>query len=509
MFRLAPLLLVPLLLLFSITNAKTSMGVAQLTGEKTEYFLSKFAFGIGSGTVEATFWTLKPYLENARSLNIYVYCDEEWEKAKTVYTCVDKIKLARETVMIDLNDGKFTTLKNELKMKVGLDIDGAANIKKGLNHYIRTHYWYAFLADCSLEMYEHQVPPIYFNVTMMNENNQHLPADEKGLWEIHLFSLIIMSIGLFFICMKTWSNIAATKSIHLIVVVLIIAIICSILSSFFELIHLSAYTRNGYGFHYFDVMSSLMEACNDFIVSFVLIAIGCGWTISSGRGGGGSMMMNHMHHPFDPSKGSHAATKSCLSSIKMKCSNPIQFILKPSIESVLFIVLFILHMSLVFWSSIGYHDDFDKFHDHEHLPGKIVMWLRVSLCVFFIVATTNTMKNDVGGDMISFMRLYRTIGAIWFICMPLFIFVAERFAQYLRHPIVTGGTLTIQSTTLCVMGWLFVGSKNTLYFKRSTVGATSGGGLGGLGGLGIGAGLDSGTKTTFKLMGSSVRTHCD
>jgi hypothetical protein len=119
------------------------------------------------------------------------------------------------------------------------------------------------------------------------------------------------------------------------------------------------------------------------------------------------------------------------------------------------------------------------------------------------------MNNDVGGDMKSFMRLYRTIGGVWFVCMPLFVFVAGFFAQYLRHPIITGGTLTIQSSTLCMMAWLFVGSKNTLYFKRSTVGATTSGGLGGMGGLGVNAGLDSGTKTTFKLMGSNVRAHCD
>ena len=129
--------------------------------------------------------------------------------------------------------------------------------------------------------------------------------------------------------------------------------------------------------------------------------------------------------------------------------------------------------------------------------------------VLFSALTTKTMNNDVGGDMKSFMRLYRTIGGVWFVCMPLFVFVAEFFAQYLRHPIITGGTLIIQSSTLCMMAWLFVGSKNTLYFKRSTVGATTSGGLGGMGGLGVAAGLDSGTKTTFKLMGSNVRAHCD
>jgi hypothetical protein len=109
----------------------------------------------------------------------------------------------------------------------------------------------------------------------------------------------------------------------------------------------------------------------------------------------------------------------------------------------------------------------------------------------------------LGGELMFFLRLFRTAGAAWFSCMPTFVFVAEFFAPYLRHPIITGGTLIIQSTTLCCMAWLLVGSKNTVYQKRSTVDAGS---LGG--GLGVSAGLDSGTKTTFKLS-SSLRTHCD
>ena len=133
------------------------------------------------------------------------------------------------------------------------------------------------------------------------------------------------------------------------------------------------------------------------------------------------------------------------------------------------------------------------------------MWTRICLCILFFVLSTKTMNENLGGDLKSFMRLFRTIGMVWFVCMPVFVFFAEFFAEYLRHPIITGGTLTIQSVTLCCMAYLFVGSKKTLYYARSTVGAASSGGLGG---LGIGSGLDSvSSKTTVKAFG--IRTHCD
>ena len=55
--------------------------------------IGKFAFGLGQSAVYANFWTLAPYMENSRSLHMYMFCDEEWEKAKTMYTCVEKVKV--------------------------------------------------------------------------------------------------------------------------------------------------------------------------------------------------------------------------------------------------------------------------------------------------------------------------------------------------------------------------------------------------------------------------------
>ena len=230
------MLILFLTLLIPFIHAKTNLGQVQLTGESTEAFLGKFAFNLNKnsvkgdgGTLEATFWTETPYLENSRSLNLYLFCDEEWEKAKTVYTCVEKAKLARETLMLDMNAAGTIDLKKEIQTKsYSTTIDGAAFVNTTLDHYIRSHYWYAFVADCSLEMYNHKVPPIYYNVTFLNAGGNHLPADEKGLWEIHLFSLVLMSVGLLVVVLRTWKTIGETKSIHLVVLLLCLAISASV-----------------------------------------------------------------------------------------------------------------------------------------------------------------------------------------------------------------------------------------------------------------------------------------
>ena len=253
------------------------------------------------------------------------------------------------------------------------------------------------------------------------------------------------------------------------------------------------------GLVFFDVWSSLLEAISDFVVSFILLSIGSGWTLNT------SSSSSSFQHPYDSSSSSPAL--SLVASLKKTFASPAALFIRPSMHTMLFVLLFAVHVVLVLWSALGFADDFDKFHDHEHLPGKILMWFRLGSAILFCLLSTNTMNHDLGGDMKFFMRLFRTVGCAWFACMPIFVFVAEFFAQYLRHPIITGGTLMIQSLTLTVMAWLFVGSKSTLYYARSTVGQSSSSSLGGFGGLGLSAGLDSGTKKEIKVFG--LRTHCD
>jgi hypothetical protein len=95
-------------------------------------------------------------------------------------------------------------------------------IKHTIGHYVRTHYWYAFVADCSLEMYQHRVPPLYYNLTFLNLDSTHLPADEEGLWEIHFFNVVVMLFGLCVVLFRMWRTVSETKSIHLVVLLLLL-----------------------------------------------------------------------------------------------------------------------------------------------------------------------------------------------------------------------------------------------------------------------------------------------
>jgi hypothetical protein len=671
---------------FLLASAKTTLGRAQLTGELTESFLSKFAFSLGRGRVTATFYLTEPYLEMSKALNLYVFCDEEWAQWKQLYTCVDRVKLARQTRALELRDSgpEFERAKAMVRRNGGPadSITQAAVITTTIDHYIRTHYWYAFVADCSLEMYNHKVPPLHFNVTFLNggsvragastdnatsedtvrEPGDHMPADERGMFALHMFNLVLLGAACAVNVLLAWRRMGDSRTVHLVVLLLLAAMSASAQSSFFELLHLMRYAQNGMGFPALDLASALSEAFSDWIVSFILLAISCGWTLGGSGGMGSGLGMMHLGGGGGGG-GVMGGGGGMLQSIRSALKSPASLVTRPSLASVVLVAMFVVHLVLVIWSAVGFEDDFDKFHDHEHTPGMILMWSRVGLSALFAVLCSRTMGRDGVGDMAQFLRLFRTAGVVWFGIMPLLVVVAKLFAQYLRHPVITGGefrghgrdgwarqgrrqlthktgtrtkrtrtehththarthartkhthkthtgrltskhcnvqclvkhwprgnfrtlgingrlrvyyctscaatrppgkatgqrmhtrhythactplfaanwffwlqiffslviffppvstppaflllvhfcffffsvkigTLTVQSCTLCIFSWLFLGSKRTLYYRKSTVGAASGG-------LGLSAGLDSGTKTTFKLPGTSMRTHCD
>ena len=128
-----------------------------------------------------------------------------------------------------------------------------------------------------------------------------------------------------------------------------------------------------------------------------------------------------------------------LQKIRSVLKSPASLVTRPSLASAVLLLMLICHLVLVIWSSVGFEDDFDKFHDHEHTPGMILMWSRAVLSVLFAVLCTRTMGRDGVGDMAQFIRLFRTAGVVWFGIMPLLVVIANLFAEYLRHPVVTGG----------------------------------------------------------------------
>ena len=94
------------------------------------------------------------------------------------------------------------------------------------------------------------------------------------------------------------------------------------------------------------------------------------------------------------------------------------------------------------------------------------MLLRVVLCIVFQVGISSTQKN-ASGAVGRFLLQLQICGTLWFIGFPCLVFVAGYFAEYLRHRIVTGGSLACQAGALGYMTYLFLFKSE--YYKISSL----------------------------------------
>jgi hypothetical protein len=447
------------LLLARLASSKVSIGKAYLTGEKTEHFLSKFSIGVGVGRLEAKFWVKNIY-DNPRELTIFIYCDEDWPKAEQALTCRDKIKHSRRSERLIFQHHEHY---------VGENVYGRPNnvaqvfrLQLNLTMHIRTHYWYFTLADCTLEEFYHEVPIIYYNLELYNEpGDNHLPADEMGLPQLYRLNACIAVCSFVALVYMIVEKVNNSGSVHLVLIMLSAAILLNLLSTIFEIHHLSEYALDGIGSNFSDAMAAVTGAACDFIVTFLLISVSCGWTLTN------SLPMDLTSFGFINQKIMSGGIFARLVEILKKPSNILSNF---NLASFTLLMLFLFHVTLILWGRY-YSDEFNKFHDFEHFPGKILMVFRTVCGIFFWFAATSTIRLQGNvGEMASFLTKFRLVGFAWFFCLPVCVLFAPLWAEYLRHWWITGGTMLLQSTAIVFFLFLFIGEKNSVYYRKSTVG---------------------------------------
>ena len=139
--------------------------------------------------------------------------------------------------------------------------------------------WYIVIADCSLEQIYHDVPPIVFDVELMN-GESHLPAEEFGLAWVYtaLVVILVLAGGYgFTLVQEQKSNLG---SLHLIVKLLLLAYALNLVSTSLECTHLWIYAANGKGSWFFNKLGELIQASFCVVVNFVLLCLACGWTLT-------------------------------------------------------------------------------------------------------------------------------------------------------------------------------------------------------------------------------------
>jgi len=462
-------LLILWILTSSVVEARKTSGNFVLNGVNSEVTIASFALsGYARGQMELSLSSGSVFYENERSLKLHLFTDTEWPKFKKATTCDKKVQYARNSHPINFVWLKDKNPKGEWQADVKIGMDNTQES--------RTHYWYVVITDCSLE-YQYRdgtIPKIDFVVNLLNdvsgaykkkpgrdpsvllakrEELTHLSADQVGSVAIHYVTLFLSGLLGIFMTFVIIGRLRQTKSAHLALLLVMAAAFLDSSSSFCEIVHLKWYQSNGYGWYFMDALSSHFEAMCDSLISLVFLAIAAGWTMPSDV-----VQISSM-----------GATQTWMQSLVAGLRNPAQAMSTLDNKAgILGVTIIVTHLILAQWGRI-YNDDFDSYHDFEHLPGRILMFIRIFLGLIMVAAAIQTKSSCTASSLNNFYTALSIVGTVWFQGLPLITWICSwAVPAYLRHPSIENYGAICQSASIILLAWL-VTSHSTSFHKASRV----------------------------------------
>jgi len=422
-----------------VAEAKTASGKFRLSGLSTEYVLGSFAVSPRKmGTLKVEFKSKEPY-ETNKDLFVRLFRDDMWSEYQKAPSCTEKVPFS-------IRNEQVTTrrVKGHYEAQVAMELNNHKDDK--------AHYYYFVITDCSLEFYMHDdsIPKMSYTVTTWNDGS-HVSADEIHLENLHTVTLLLSGILAITLCVVIWIQLYEKSTVHAAVFLVMAAAGSDSFSSIFELIHLSLYAHNGVGSYAMDAFSAHLEAVCDSLVALLLLSVAAGWTLPSDvvavqqNATPMQKLLGGLQSPFEA----------------LRALNP---------TAMLAIGIFLSHIVLAQWGRM-YNDDFDSYHDLEHLPGKFLMLNRIILGVCMMICCIST-RMRCSPSLRPFYLQLSVIGAIWFLSLPIMTLVANTFVPYyMRHRAVGVWGAILQTSGILLLSWL-VTSHSTSYHKVSHLSST-------------------------------------
>ncbi|KAH9246986.1 hypothetical protein BASA81_015417 [Batrachochytrium salamandrivorans] len=429
-----------------VAQAKHSTGTATLvSGRVTQ--VAKFSFRPG-GTAEVR-GKLQYRGPEARGA-IYLFMDTEWEKYHSDKDHCSRMNHASAKILIGSQNEQYIgkgVLKDMSTTKLVGEADAMVEYQFTweIEHYMRTYGYYLVIGDCDTGVgAAKRFRSVYYQIDFLNFGYDHFPADEHGLFTLYIVcfaGLVGFAMHVYYKQKRAHDTPSSAKTL------LFVSYVAELLSILCELIHLTSYWSNGYGMFVFDFMSEIFEGMAQLTLAYLLLALAGGWTLIEGA------ITAKTDGAINPEAlgDDHAST---------------MFV---SLLSLLTILLQLLNKLIVM-------DDFAKFHDHDTWPGFILVLMRALLAVFFTYQMSKTLKfmtsrGRAKRDTVRFAKILAVLGGLWFWVFPLLVLLASVFAHYLRHRLVSGGVLFLQTSCLILLSSQIL-AKQSAYTKASVHGGT-------------------------------------
>jgi hypothetical protein len=415
-------------------SGKVVSGDFKLSGLNTEYVLGSFAVSpkkVGHATV--TFTSKDPYQMN-KDLFVRLIRDDKWSSFLKAPSCTEKVpfSILNEKVSQERN-------RNAYKAEIVMPLDNS--------RHDRSHYFYFVITDCSLEFYMHDesIPKVHYQLNTWNDGS-HVSADETHLKMLHTVTFLVSGIIAVLLGMTIMIQFYEQDTVHAAVFWVMAAASCDCSSSLFEIVHLSMYAHDGIGSYFVDAISAHLEALCDSLVALMLLSVGAGWTLPSDvlkvqqNANALQRMLSGLQSPFGALTG-----------------------LTPT--AILSVGIFVVHITLAQWGRI-FNDDFDSYHDLEHLPGKLLMLFRVVLGLGMVICCIQT-RLRCPASLRNFYLYLGIVGTLWFQSLPVLTWIVNTgVPYYLRHRAIGIWGAILQTSAIMLLSLLATSHKSS-YHKLS------------------------------------------
>lgn len=381
---------------------------------------------------------------NTGSVALFIFDAEDWGQYAEEVTCMDRARLAKSRFSIGDKGGAEASAQQELEASYRISKHaGSFTFSRDIKPEDGV-VLYVVIADCSLEQIFHQLPPINYEVEFLN-GDSHIPAEEYGLQTVYLVLLVGLLVAGGVGHKLVQEQRTRLEALPLITKMLLVAYVLNLASTTLEALLLYWYGAYGTQWGLIDTMAELLQAVFTSLVSFVLLALACGWTLTEDSSGAAFVVALR-----DP-----AALMSCRG-------------MTPSAALVLLFTASFVVVELVDLMTTSRDNDFAKFHEHDSPAGRLLMLMQVIFCGLFFFSLNHT-RSVVPPRVKDFLKTLALGGAAWFLVTPMLVFMAPAFAKIQRHRIVTAGVVFLQSAALVLMCRLFL-TRQSDYSKLSSIG---------------------------------------
>ncbi len=398
-----------------VADAKVVKKYISFRGTNIWQYITKYGISIGEGkfTIKARFKSPLtdaevPQAHSGRySFKVHFYLDTKWMDALEETKCFEKAK--HEIRLEELN--------------VPADGSWSRPVTGGLGQRTRPYVWFVAVSDCheTLHALHPQMPAIEFYLHFTGYDGSEFSHDEIGVLPMYSLAMVLYAVLVSFIVYNYYKDIKKTERIESPIMMLCMTVLLEAAAIFFRWLHLLIFSYNGEGVAAFHIIALMSEVASQFVLSLLLIMLSWGWTVT--------YLDFYDADTYIP----------------------------------LIVLLLMFHLITAGLTELT-NDAYHKYHDYEGIQGILLVVARIGMFIYFIFGMQNT-RQKCRAKARPFINFLSVTGSLYMLSFPLLIVISQICAHYVRHKVITLGTVIAQTVATCVLLRMFVGK--TMYTEVS------------------------------------------